>query len=170
MRGGWWNNLLDEPTCVTTLATLGSLKIDSNGQLIANSSIEITDSLTFDDLETGVYYYFVTDGVWFSTEYTSYAIYGLYITEDSYYIDTFEIAAKSKDSTLAGTYKTTGNLYMRNGAGTSKKALVVLPKGTSVKNYGYYTVLNGVKWLYVQVTYKNVKYTGFCCGTYLSKQ
>ncbi|MCD8300396.1 MAG: phage tail tip lysozyme [Clostridiales bacterium] len=41
--------------------------------------------------------------------------------------------------------------------------------GTTVQNYGYYTTASGVKWLYVQVTYNNVKYTGFCCKTYLSK-
>lgn len=79
-------------------------------------------------------------------------------------------AAKSKDSSLAGTYKTTANLNMRNGAGTSKSIMVTLPKGTSVKNYGYYTEVSGTKWLYVQVTYNNVVYTGFCSGKYLSKQ
>ncbi|MCD7712002.1 MAG: phage tail tip lysozyme [Firmicutes bacterium] len=78
--------------------------------------------------------------------------------------------AKSFNKSLAGTYKTTANLYMRNGAGQGKAAMVVLPKGTSVKNYGYYTAVSGVKWLYVQVTYNNIKYTGFCCGTYLKKQ
>ncbi|MCD7740816.1 MAG: phage tail tip lysozyme [Ruminococcus sp.] len=78
--------------------------------------------------------------------------------------------AKSFTKSLAGTYKTTANLYMRNGAGQGKAAMVVLPKGMSVKNYGYYTSVSGVKWLYVQVTYNNIKYTGFCCGTYLKKQ
>ncbi|MCC8107105.1 MAG: phage tail-type lysozyme domain-containing protein, partial [Clostridiales bacterium] len=78
--------------------------------------------------------------------------------------------AKSFTKSLAGTYRTTANLYMRNGAGQGKAAMVVLPKGTSVKNYGYYTAVSGVKWLYVQVTYNNIKYTGFCCGTYLKKQ
>jgi len=78
--------------------------------------------------------------------------------------------AKSFNKSLVGTYKTTANLYMRNGTGQGKSAMVVLPKGTSVKNYGYYTSASGVKWLYVQITYNNVKYTGFCCGTYLKKQ
>ncbi|MCD7751576.1 MAG: NlpC/P60 family protein [Lachnospiraceae bacterium] len=78
--------------------------------------------------------------------------------------------AKSYDQSIAGTYKATTNLYMRNGAGKSKSAMVILPKATSVKNYGYYTAANGVKWLYVQATYDNIKYTGFCCGTYLKKQ
>ncbi|MCD7769204.1 MAG: hypothetical protein LUH36_03690 [Oscillospiraceae bacterium] len=47
---------------------------------------------------------------------------------------------------------------------------MALPKDTKVQNYGYYTSLSGTKWLYVQVTYKNVKYTGFCCSAYLTKQ
>ncbi|MCD7832183.1 MAG: hypothetical protein LUI01_08005 [Firmicutes bacterium] len=34
----------------------------------------------------------------------------------------------------------------------------------------YYATASGVKRLYVQVTYNNIKYTGFCCGTYLKKQ
>ncbi len=78
--------------------------------------------------------------------------------------------AMSFDKSIAGTYKTTANLYMRNGAGKNKVSMVVLPKGTNVQNYGYYTAVSGVKWLYVQVTYNNIKYTGFCCGSYLSKQ
>lgn len=78
-------------------------------------------------------------------------------------------SAKSKNSSLAGTYKTTANLNMRNGAGTNKSIMVTLPKGTSVKNYGYYTEVSGVKWLYVQVTYNNVTYTGFCSDKYLNK-
>ncbi|MCD8013293.1 MAG: phage tail tip lysozyme [Lachnospiraceae bacterium] len=79
-------------------------------------------------------------------------------------------AAKSFTKSLAGTYVTTANLNMRNGAGTGKSVMVTLPKGTNVQNYGYYTSYNGVKWLYVQVTYKNVKYTGFCSSEYLKKQ
>lgn len=79
--------------------------------------------------------------------------------------------AKSFSESLAGTYKVTASsgLNVRNGAGTSKKKLVAIPKGTKVKNYGYYTTVSGVKWLYVQFTYKDVKYTGFCSKKYLSK-
>lgn len=81
-------------------------------------------------------------------------------------------AARSKDTTLAGTYVVTAGagLHIRNGAGTGKASFAVLPKGTKVQNYGYYTEVNGVAWLYVQVTYKGVKYTGFCSAQYLSKQ
>ncbi|MCD7732397.1 MAG: phage tail tip lysozyme [Oscillospiraceae bacterium] len=79
-------------------------------------------------------------------------------------------SAKSYDKSLAGTYVVTGNLNMRNGAGTGKSILTVLQKGAKVQNYGYYTMLNSVRWFSVQVTVDNVKYTGFCCGTYLRKQ
>lgn len=61
------------------------------------------------------------------------------------------------------SYTTTANLNIRTGAGTDHKSLAVLPKGTTVKCRGYY---NG-GWLYVEVTYKNVKYTGFCYKKYL---
>lgn len=79
--------------------------------------------------------------------------------------------AKSFDKTLAGTYSVTAGagLHIRAGAGTSKTSLAVLPKGTKVRNYGYYTLVGSVKWLYVQVTYKGVTYTGFCSAQYLHK-
>ena len=79
--------------------------------------------------------------------------------------------AASKSSSLAGTYTVTASsgLNMRNGAGTGYSVMVALPKGTSVKCYGYYTAVSGVKWLYVQTTYNSVTYTGFCSETYLKK-
>lgn len=76
----------------------------------------------------------------------------------------------SKDTKLSGTYVTTSDLHMRSGAGTNKKSLVILPKGTKVKNYGHYTqAKSGTKWLWVQVTLKGVRYTGFCSNKYLKK-
>lgn len=81
-------------------------------------------------------------------------------TCDAYYMDT----------TLAGTYTTTGDLYCRNDAGTNKKALCLIPRGTKVKCYGYYNINNGSKWLYIQFTMDGVQYTGFSCGYYLEKQ
>lgn len=78
--------------------------------------------------------------------------------------------AKSFDGTLSGTYKVTASsLNVRAGAGTGKSVLVEIPKGTSVKNYGYYTESGGVKWLYVMFTYNGKSYTGFCSEKYLSK-
>lgn len=79
-------------------------------------------------------------------------------------------SAKYFDKGIAGTYKTTADLYMRNDAGTNKKALVVIPKGTAVKCYGYYNKSNGTKWYYIQVTLDGVKYTGFSHSGYLKKQ
>lgn len=74
------------------------------------------------------------------------------------------------NKSLAGTYKTTTDLYMRDGAGTGKKALCVIPKGTSVTNYGYYSLSGNTKWLYIQFTDKNgTQYTGFSSSTYLKK-
>ena len=81
-------------------------------------------------------------------------------------------AARSLNKALGGTYVVTADkgLHIRSGAGSGKSSLAVLPKGTKVRNYGYYTDLSGVAWLYVQVAYKGVTYTGFCSGQYLSKQ
>jgi hypothetical protein len=79
-------------------------------------------------------------------------------------------AAASYLKSLAGTYVTTAQLNCRNGAGTSKSVLVVIPKGTKVQNYGYYTAVSGVKWLYIQFTLNGTTYTGFASSAYLSKQ
>ena len=81
-------------------------------------------------------------------------------------------SAKSFEKMLAGTYKTIGSLYLRAGAGKGKPDLVIMPDGTKVRNYGYYTLVDGTKWLYVQATVKGVAYTGFCSSNtkYLAKQ
>lgn len=77
--------------------------------------------------------------------------------------------AKSFDSKLAGEYKTTANLYLRNDAGTNKKALCKIPKGTTVHTYGFYTVSRNVKWLYITAKLDGVQYIGFSSSEYLSK-
>lgn len=77
--------------------------------------------------------------------------------------------ARYKDAKIAGTYKTTSKLYMRNDAGTDKKALCQLPKGATVHCYGFYNLYGGVKWLYVTASLNGVQYTGFCSSEYLKK-
>lgn len=79
-------------------------------------------------------------------------------------------SAKKYDKSIAGTYVTTADLYMRNDAGTNMKALVVIPKNTEVKCYGYYNVSNGTKWYYIQVTIDGVQYTGFSHSGYLKRK
>lgn len=79
-------------------------------------------------------------------------------------------AAASYLESLAGTYKVAASsLNVRHGAGITKKKMIAIPKGTEVKNYGYYTKSGNAKWLYVQFTYKDVQYTGFCHSKYLKK-
>ena len=78
--------------------------------------------------------------------------------------------AQSFDRSVAGAYTVTASaLNVRDGAGTGKKILVTIPKGTRVNNYGYYTAVGGVKWMYVQFTYNGTTYTGFVSGDYLSR-
>ena len=77
--------------------------------------------------------------------------------------------AKSKDTSLKGTYKTTGSLHLRDGAGVQYKSLAIMPKGQRVKMYGWYTPVLGRKWFYVQTTLDGVKYTGFCSSKYLTR-
>lgn len=73
------------------------------------------------------------------------------------------------NKSFAGTYTTTANLNMRNDAGVTHESLCIIPKGTKVKNYGYYSLSKGVNWLYVQATVNGVQYTGFCSKGYLKK-
>lgn len=79
--------------------------------------------------------------------------------------------AKSFDKGLAGSYTVTAGsgLHIRNVAGSKTGSMVILPCGTKVQCYGYYTTVNGVKWLYIQVTYGGIKYTGFSSGEWLRK-
>lgn len=74
--------------------------------------------------------------------------------------------AQSKDSSLAGKYITKTGLNLRYGPGKDKyDSIVVMPQGATVQCYGYYTSVNGVKWLYVVYNGK----TGFCSMDYLKK-
>ena len=73
-------------------------------------------------------------------------------------------------SPLAGTYKVTASaLNVRHGAGTAKKIMTTIPKGTEVKCYGYYTPYLGTNWLAIQFVKNGVKYTGFASSKYLKK-
>jgi len=85
-----------------------------------------------------------------------------------------EVTAKQSadyfDKKLAGTYVTTTALNMRDGAGSAKYPVIgVLPEGTKVQNYGYYSLNKTARWLYVQTSVDGVKYTGFCSAGYLKK-
>lgn len=79
------------------------------------------------------------------------------------------IGAQKFDKNIAGTYTTTSDLYLRNGPGERYKAIGLIPVNTKVKCYGYYSITNGKRWLYIQFTLKNVKYTGFASAAYLKK-
>ena len=77
--------------------------------------------------------------------------------------------AEKKDSKLAGTYQATTDCHLRTGAGTGKASLFIIPSGTKVKNYGYYSKASETKWLYIHFTLKNVTYTGFTSERCLKK-
>ena len=79
--------------------------------------------------------------------------------------------AQSLSKPIAGTYKVTGctKLNVRDKANTKADILVAIPKDTEVKNFGYYTEHDGIKWLYIQFDYKDVGYIGFASSKYLKK-
>lgn len=77
--------------------------------------------------------------------------------------------AKSFENGLTGAYTVTAvnGLYCRYVPGnfSSSNVVEILPYGTKVQNYGYYTAINGVKWLYI----KHGEKEGFSAITYLRK-
>lgn len=77
--------------------------------------------------------------------------------------------AKNFSNDYNHNYSTTSNLYCRNDAGTNKKALCLIPKGTLVRCYGFYNTYNGEKWLSIKVTLNKITYTGFSSMKYLKK-
>lgn len=86
--------------------------------------------------------------------------------------------ARSKDDRLEGTYEVTAKsgLNIRNGAGTEanefgkhKDVLTAIDKGAKVRCWGYYTEVDGVKWLYVQAINGAATTIGFACEKYLKK-
>lgn len=77
--------------------------------------------------------------------------------------------AKFINTSFRGTYQTTTDLYLRVGAGTGKTAIVLMPTGTKVQNYGYFNKDGTQPWLYVATTVKGVELTGYCHPGYLKK-
>ena len=71
--------------------------------------------------------------------------------------------AKNKSKDYDKKYIATSDLNLRAGAGTSKDKVTVIPKGASVRCYGYYTNVGNTAWLYVVFG----KYKGFCSSKYL---
>jgi len=77
--------------------------------------------------------------------------------------------AAAYHETLSGKYVTTANLNLRDGAGTTKQLIVTLPKGQAVTCYGYYSMAQGVRWLYVVAEMNGMECIGFCSSRYLKK-
>lgn len=76
------------------------------------------------------------------------------------------------DEFLRGAeFETTANLYCRNDAGQDKKALCLIPKGTKVTCWGFYSTYkeNVTRWLLIDVVLDGVQYSGFCCNNYLRR-
>lgn len=75
--------------------------------------------------------------------------------------------AKSFDKTLTGTYKSTTAVNMRSTPGVldPSNVLTVIQLNEKAHCYGYYTEVDGVKWLYVQ----KGTMVGFVCSTYFKK-
>lgn len=74
-----------------------------------------------------------------------------------------------RSASIAGTYKTTDDLYLRDGSGTTKKKLAMMPKGAVVECKGTYNIVGEVKWFFVYATVRGQKYEAFCSSEYLER-
>ncbi len=74
------------------------------------------------------------------------------------------------DTSVADTYETTANLYVREAAGTNKKMLVKAPKGTKATCNGTFSTYGGVRWFYITVVVNGKTYTGYSHSGYLKRR
>lgn len=72
--------------------------------------------------------------------------------------------AEEYDKAVAGSYKVLTDLYLRT-APVNGTAIYVMKEGKTARCYGYYSVRDNKKWLFVQYG----KYTGFASSKYLRK-
>lgn len=77
--------------------------------------------------------------------------------------------AKSKNNSLAGRYVVTAleglNLRYTPGVLTKDNVITAIPRGAVVQNYGYFTKIDGVRWLYI--AYRDM--VGFIHSDYVKK-
>lgn len=85
-------------------------------------------------------------------------------------------SASARDAKLAKQYtvNATSGLWLRADAGTNAAKLKLMPHGLRVRCYGFYSMANGVKWLYLAVTDTRAQYAeykgllGFASSEYLN--
>ena len=78
-------------------------------------------------------------------------------------------SAKFKDEKIAGTYTCINPVNLRKAANTNDPAIIVIPKNSIIKCYGYFNKTAMKKWYKVQVTIGNVKYTGYVDSSNINK-
>lgn len=77
--------------------------------------------------------------------------------------------AESLDKSIAGAYIVStevGALNMRDKAGQDGNVIMSVPRGSIVMNYGYYSTVDGVIWLYVKYNDR----VGFMSSQYLRRK
>lgn len=71
----------------------------------------------------------------------------------------------------AGKYRAITDVYMREGAAITYRAMCVVYEDNAVYNYGYYSIDNrGVVWLYCEYALNHIIYTGFVSSACLTKE
>lgn len=168
------------PTTSTSFEFVGVATSKASMNIRAEAS---TDSKSYGTIQKGIKLNVieVLDNGWLKVEYAKSPVgYGYTSNRDNKFYTYVKNVVPSnvrkatsspslEDKNLAGTYNTTGNLNVRNGAGTAQKVMVTIPAGTKVSCEGKYSIYNNVKWLYITFTYKNLTWYGFASSKYLKK-
>lgn len=168
------------PTTSTSFEFVGVATSKASMNIRAEAS---TDSKSYGTIQKGIKLNVieVLDNGWLKVEYAKSPVgYGYTSNRDNKFYTYVKNVVPSnvrkatsspslEDKDLVGTYNTTGNLNVRNGAGTDQKVMVTIPAGTKVSCEGKYSVYNNVKWLYITFTYKNLTWYGFASSKYLKK-
>lgn len=90
----------------------------------------------------------------------------MYIEDESGTEMKTSYCARSFDTTIAGTYKTTEALNLRTRPARDAIIYTVIPKNHKVRCYGYHTKKD-VDWYLVRTVIDNITYEGFCSSKYL---
>lgn len=74
------------------------------------------------------------------------------------------------DKSLAGLYECTAsvlNIRDDSGSGEKVKVLTQIKRGDTVNCYGFYNIVDGVKWLYIQLVNGGITYIAFASSEHL---
>lgn len=153
----WVGRITGNGVNVRTWAGTENATCKTIGPLSKHSVVNVCDNVPAAD-----------GAIWYYINYQ-----GRYGFVHSRYVSALETPA-SYENAIAGTYTTSAALNLRAGAGTTgnrygadKTVLVTIPSGARMHCDGRYSMVDGVKWLYLSGTIDGDLREGFASSKYL---